>query len=150
MTTHTHATIASIATLAAFTVIGPVCAGGDKVAFPENHEAGVLFTTVDRPDNKQFREFYTSAAVLEAAKKGEPLPHGTVITMLQYAAKLDAQGNPEKDANVGNLMGYAVMEKHTGWGTEYLDNVRNGEWEYQSFKADKTVASRITFTSTTR
>jgi cytochrome P460 len=150
MTTHTHATIASIATLAAFTIIGPVCAGGDKVAFPENYEAGVLFTTVDRPDNKQFREFYTSAAVLEAAKKGEPLPHGTVITMLQYAAKLDAQGNPEKDANVGNLMGYAVMEKHTGWGTEYLDNVRNGEWEYQSFKADKTVASRITFTSTTR
>ena len=54
MTTHTYASIASIATLAAFTVIGPVCAGGDKVAFPENHEAGVLFTTVDRPDNKQF------------------------------------------------------------------------------------------------
>jgi Cytochrome P460 len=145
MTTHTYATIASIATLAAFTVIGPVCAGGDKVAFPENYEANVLFTTVDRPDNKQFREFYTSAAALEAAKKGEPLPDGTVITMLQYAAKLDAQGNPEKDANgrfiKGNLMGYAVMEKHTGWGTEYPDNVRNGEWEYQSFKADKTVNS---------
>ena len=93
MTSHTYANIASIATLAAFTVIGPVCAGGDKVAFPENHEAGVLFTTDDRPDNKQFREFYTSAAALAAAKKGEPLPDGTVITMLQYAAKLDAQGN---------------------------------------------------------
>jgi len=127
MTTHTHATIASIATLAAFTIIGPVCAGGDKVAFPENYEAGVLFTTVDRPDNKQFREFYTSAAVLEAAKKGEPLPHGTVITMLQYAAKLDAQGNPEKDANVGNLiglcgdgeahwLGYRVPGQRAQWG----------------------------------
>ena len=62
MTTHTYASIASIATLAAFTVIGPVCAGGDKVAFPENREAGVLFTTVDRSDNKQCREVYTSAA----------------------------------------------------------------------------------------
>jgi Cytochrome P460 len=145
MTTHTYASIASIATLAAFTVIGPVCAGGDKLAFPENHEAGVLFTTVDRSDNKQFREVYTSAATLEAAKNGEPLPDGTVITMLQYAAKLDAQGNPEKDANgrfiKGNLIGYAVMEKRTGWGSEYPDNVRNGEWEYQSFKADKTVNS---------
>ncbi len=30
------------------------------------------------------------------------------------------------------------MEKRTGWGTEYPDNVRNGEWEYQAFKADKT------------
>src|SRR5262249_27506426 len=141
MTRYTYATIASIATLTASTVIAPACAGGDKITFPENYEAGVLFTTVDRSDNKQFREFYTTAAALEAAKKGEPLPDGTVITMLQYAAKLDAQGNPEKDANgrfiKGNLIGYAVMEKRAGWGAEYPDNVRNGEWEYQAFKADK-------------
>ena len=113
----------------------PACAGGDKVAFPENHAACVLFTTVDRPDNKQFRELYTSAEALE------PLPSGTVITLIQYAAKLDAQGNPEKDANgrfiKGNLIGYTVMEKRTGWGTEYPDDIRNGEWEYQAFKADK-------------
>jgi hypothetical protein len=170
MTTHTYATIASIATLAAFTVIGPVCAGGDKVAFPENYEAGVLFTTVDRPDNKQFREFYTSAAALEAAKKGEPLPDGTVITMLQYAAKLDAQGNPEKDANgrfiKGNLIGYAVMEKRTGWGSEYPDNCAMGSGStspsrrtrWRTARPISTPASpatsrwtsRITFTSTTR
>jgi hypothetical protein len=144
MTIRTFVTIASIAgAVAALAAIVPVRAGGDKVAFPENHAAGVLFTTVDRADNKQFREFYTSAAALDAAKKGEPLPSGTVITMLQYAAKLDAQGNPEKDANgrfiKGNLIGYAVMEKRAGWGTEYPDNVRNGEWEYQAFKADKSV-----------
>ena len=144
MTIRTFVTIASIAgAAAALAAIGPVRAGGDKVAFPEGHAAGVLFTTVDRADNKQFREFYTSAAALDAAKKGEPLPNGTVITMLQYAAKLDAQGNPEKDANgrfiKGNLIGYAVMEKRAGWGAEYPDNVRNGEWEYQAFKADKSV-----------
>jgi hypothetical protein len=142
MTLRSYAILASAAiTLAAVAI--PVRAGGDKVAFPENHEAGVLFTTVDRADNKQFREFYSSAAALEAAKKGEPLPSGTVITMRQYAAKLDAQGNPEKDANgrfiKGNLIGYAVMEKRAGWGSEYPENVRNGEWEYQAFKPDKTV-----------
>ena len=144
MTIRTCVTSASIAAaLAALAVVVPVRAGGDKIAFPETYATGVLFTTVDRADNKQFREFYTSAAALDAAKKGAPLPSGTVITMLQYAAKLDAQGNPEKDANgrfiKGNLIGYAVMEKRAGWGTEYPDNVRNGEWEYQSFKADKTV-----------
>jgi hypothetical protein len=142
MTLRSSVILASAAiTLAAVAI--PVRAGGDKVAFPENHEAGVLFTTVDRADNKQFREFYTGAAALEAAKKGEPLPSGTVITMRQYAAKLDAQGNPEKDANgrfiKGNLIGYAVMEKRAGWGSEYPENVRNGEWEYQAFKPDKTV-----------
>ncbi len=30
------------------------------------------------------------------------------------------------------------MEKRTGWGTEYPDTIRNGEWEYQAFKTDKT------------
>src|SRR5262249_41630896 len=127
MTIRTAITIASVAgTLAALAAIGPVRAGGDKVAFPENHAAGVLFTTVDRADNKQSREFSASAAAIDAAKKGEPLPNGTVITMLQYAAKLDAQGNPEKDASgrfiKGNLIGYAVMEKRAGWGAEYPDN----------------------------
>ena len=66
-----------------------------------------------------------------------------MITLVQYAAKLDAQGNPEKDANgrfiKTNVVGYTVMEKRTGWGTEYADDIRNGEWEYQAFKADKTV-----------
>src|SRR5262245_51135771 len=116
-------------------------AGGDKVAFPANF--GALYTTVDRADNKQFRELYVSPpGALAAAKAGQPLPSGTVLTLVQYAAKLDAQGNPEKDANgqfiKTNSIGYTVMEKRTGWGTEYPDNVRNGEWEYQAFKADKT------------
>jgi cytochrome P460 len=146
-----HVTIAAVAGAAALAAIIPVHAGGDKVAFPDNHAAGVLFTTVDRPDNKQFREFYTSAEALDAARKGESLPGGTVITMLQYAARLDAQGNPEKDANgrfiKGNLIGYAVMEKRAGWGSEYPDNVRNGEWEYQSFKADKSVNAAANLTA---
>ena len=118
-------------------------AGGDKVAFPANYASGTLYTTVDRADNKQYRELYISpAAAIDAAKKGEPLPSGTVITLVQYRAQLDAQGNPTKDANgrfsKGDLLAYTVMEKRTGWGTEYPDNIRNGEWEYQAFKADRT------------
>ncbi len=142
MTIRTRVTIASIAASAALAVVLAARAGGDKIAFPENYAKGVLYTTLDRADNKQYRELYTSAAAIDAAKKGQPLPSGTVITLVQYAAKLDPQGNPEKDASgrfiKANLIGYTVMEKRTGWGTEYPDNVRNGEWEYQAFKADKT------------
>jgi hypothetical protein len=142
MITRTHVSIASIAAGAALAFVLQARAGGDKVAFPEDYAKGVLYTTVDRPDNKQYRELYTSAAAVDAAKKGQPLPSSTVITLVQYAAKLDPQGNPEKDANgrfiKANLIGYTVMEKRTGWGAEYPDNVRNGEWEYQAFKADKT------------
>src|SRR5882762_2805408 len=62
---------------------GNVRAGGDKVVFPEGFDKGVLYTTVDRADNKQYRELYTSPAAVEAAKKGEPLPDGTVITLVK-------------------------------------------------------------------
>ena len=118
-------------------------AGADLVLFPENYASGTLYTTVDRADNKQYRELFVSPpGALEAAKKGEKLPSGTVLTLVQYAAKLGADGNPEKDANgrfiKTNIIAYTVMEKREGWGKEYADNIRNGEWEYQAFKADKT------------
>ena len=119
-----------------------VRAGGDKIVFPDGFDKGVLYTTVDRADNKQYRELYTSQAAVDAAKKGEPMPDGTVVTLIQYRAKLGADGNPEKDANgrfiKTDIIGYTVMEKRKGWGAEYPDNIRNGEWEYQAFKADKT------------
>jgi Cytochrome P460 len=143
MTIRTQVTLAVIAgAAAALAVATSAGAGGDKIVFPENYAQGVLYATIDRADNKQYRELYGPAAALEAAKKGEPLPSGTVLTLVQYAAKLDAQGNPEKDANgrfiKGNIIAYTVMEKRAGWGTEYPENVRNGEWEYQAFRADKT------------
>ena len=53
---------------------------------------------------------------------------------------MDAQGNPLKDARgrflKGDLIAYAVMEKRSGWGTEYGDDIRNGEWEYATFNAE--------------
>ena len=81
--------------------------------------------------------------VTSALRAGQPIPSGTVLTLVQYKAVVNAAGEPEKDANgrfiKGDLIGYTVMEKRTGWGGEYPDEVRNGEWEYQAFKADKSV-----------
>jgi hypothetical protein len=79
-----------------------VPSGPNRVQFPENHAQGVLYATVDRPDNKQHRELYAPQAAIEAAKRGEPLPSGTIITLVQYRAELDAQGNPVKDANAAS------------------------------------------------
>jgi len=139
--------IAGIATaftvLAAFGAAELVRAGGDKVAFPGEFAKGVRYMTLDRAENKQVREYFTSQAAVDAAKNGAPLPQNTVITVVQYAAQLDAQGNPAKDANgrfikTSNILGYTVMEKRAGWGAEYPEAQRNGEWEYQAFRADKT------------
>jgi hypothetical protein len=137
------ATAAAAAGIAALAAAGQVRAGGEKVVFPEGFEKGVLYATVDRDDNKQYRELFTSQAAIDAAKRGEPMPSGTVIVLVQYAAKLDEQKNPVKDANgrfvKEKLIGYTVMEKRTGWGTEYPADIRNGEWEYQAFTADRKV-----------
>jgi Cytochrome P460 len=148
----TIALIAATAALAAaVTVQAQVKPTGEKVAFPENYAQGVLYATVDRADNKQYRELFTSQAAIEAAKRGEPLPNGTVIINAQYAAQLDPQGNPVKDANgrfiKGNLIGYTVMEKRAGWGANYPDDIRNGEWEYQAFRADKTPNTNANLTN---
>jgi hypothetical protein len=128
-----------------------VKAGGDKVMFPEGYDKGVLFTTLDRADIKQYREVYTSQAAIDAAKKGQPLPDGTVITLLQWRAKLDAAGNPEKGPDgrfiKGDLNGYAVMEKRKGWGAEYDEKIRNGEWEYQAFTPAKAVNANAKLTA---
>ena len=144
MTRHTRlVAIAALAGAAAAMIAVAARAGGDKVAFPANYDKGVMYWSFDRADNKQHREYYAPAAAIEAAKKGQPLPHGTVLTMLQYSTKLGADGNPEKDANgkfiKDKLVAYAVMQNGAGWGAEYPDDVRNGEWEYQVFAPDKNV-----------
>ncbi len=145
------AAVEAVLAVAAAGVAVQVRAGGDKIAFPDNYAQGVMYTTVDRADNKQFRELYTSAAAVEAAKRGEPLPNGTVITLVQYRAQLDPQGNPVKDANgrfvKGDLLAYTVMEKRAGWGAEYPPEIRNGEWEYQAFTADRKVNDKANLTA---
>jgi hypothetical protein len=144
MTARMNITLAAIiATVAGLALAVQARAGGDKVSFPASYAEGVNYMTLDRPENKQVREYYTSPEAVNAAKKGEPLPHRTVITAVQFAAALDAQGNPTKDANgrftkTENIVGYTVMEKRTGWGAEYPETQRNGEWEYQAFRADQT------------
>jgi hypothetical protein len=144
MTSRTNVALATtIATVVGLTLAVQVRAGGDKVAFPADYGKGVVYMTLDRPENKQVRDYYASQAAVDAARKGEPLPQGTVVTVVQYAALLDAQGNPAKDAGgrfskTANILGYTVMEKRAGWGAEYPETQRNGEWEYQAFRADKT------------
>jgi Cytochrome P460 len=143
---------AGVVTIVGLAAASQVRAGRDRVAFPENYAKGVRYLTLDKPDSRDVHDFYTSAATAEAAKKGEPLPDGTVITVVQYAAQLDAEGKPTKDASgrltrTDKILGYVVMEKHAGWGAAYVEQVRNGDWEYQVFRPDKMPNSYANMTS---
>jgi hypothetical protein len=79
-------TTMAAATVLAYSAYAQFVSGAAKIKFPENHANGVLYTTVDRADNKQYRELFATPEALAAAKKGEPLPVGTVLTLIQYKA----------------------------------------------------------------
>ena len=113
----------AIILMLSLSLAGQAGAGGELVKFPQRYAEGVLYATVNRGNIKE--EIFTSRAAIDAVKRGEPIPSGTVITLVDY-----------RD---GTLFRYVVMEKRTGWGAEYPPEKRNGEWEYQAFKADKSV-----------
>ena len=129
--------------LLAGTAIVQVKAGPELVKFPADYAKAVMYGVVSNPNNKLYREFYTPKEAVDAVKAGKPVPSGTWIVMKSFKAKLDPAGAPLKGADghfiKDELAAYAVMEKRDGWGKEYPDNLRNGEWEYQAFTAAKAV-----------
>ena len=142
-TTAVRAALAATAIAAVtFGVVGQslVPAGPNKLAFPADWAKGVMYATVDRYDTKQYREFYTSAEAVQAAKDGKPLPDGTIITLAAYMAKVDANGVPMKDANgrfiKDKLVAVNSMQKKAGFGNDIPADLRNGDWIYQSFSPD--------------
>jgi hypothetical protein len=126
----------------AVVVAGPLLAGPERVAFPEGFETGfVHYNSVDRPDRKRVRLMYVSPASDKAAKPGEPAPDGTVLVMADKNAKLDADGNPVLDSDgrmipEGDFTSIFVMEKRAGWGDGQPADMRNGDWDYASYKPD--------------
>jgi hypothetical protein len=97
--------------------------GTELVKFPEGYEKGELFTTVTRGNT--YEELYTSREAIEAVQNGQPIPSGTVITLEIY-----------EDEELDQIF---VMEKRTGWGDQNPPDMRNGDWQYQSFSPDRSV-----------
>jgi plastocyanin len=118
-------------------LVVPSAAGPDKVQFPAKWKEHVLYSVVDRHDTKQYRELYASSqAAVDAMKAGKALPDGTVLTLVQYKAQVDATGAPVKDAKgrfvKGDLIAFTVMEKRAGWGGENPAGVLNEKANYKA------------------
>lgn len=120
-------------------VASPASAGRDEVAFPL-YQTHVLYDVLDQPDLKEVREALVNPEAFKALKPNQPLPYGTILTLPTFKALLDDKGELVRDANGrlvrGRLDRIVVMEKRMGWGTEYPEDLRNGEWEYERFKPD--------------
>jgi hypothetical protein len=70
-------------------------------------------------------ERYANAAALAAARAGRPLPDGSVIVVVNRPAA----GTPP--------VGYAAMEARAGWGAAIPALLRNGDWDFAVFNAQR-------------
>jgi hypothetical protein len=113
-----------------------------RVAFPEGYkESFVKYHTINFPATKQVRYYYANKPAVQAAKAGRPLPDGSVLFAEVYTAKLDADKNPVKGADgffvAERLVAYTAMASGAGWGAEFPEMLRNGDWNYAVFTAEK-------------
>jgi cytochrome c553 len=113
-----------------------------RVAFPADYKTRFTkYLTMNFPDDKQVRFFYASPVAVKAAAAGVPLPDGSMIVVEVFNAKLDEKENPVKGSDgfftPDKIVGYATMEREAGWGAEIPDMLRNDEWNYAPFTADK-------------
>ena len=113
-----------------------------RMVFPGDFETGFThYTTINFENRKQVRKYYANAVAVAAARDGVPFPAGSVFLVEVYAAKLDADGKPvvgdDGFYEIEKLNAYTGMEKQAGWGNDFPDLLRNGDWNYALFRADK-------------
>jgi len=111
------------------------------VTFPEGYkESFTKYHTVNVPATKQVRYYYANKAAVAAAKAGKPLPDGSVLFVEVYAAKLD-DDKPVTGADgffvADKLILYTAMARDAGWGKDIPEMLRNENWNYAIFTADK-------------
>lgn len=80
----------------------------------------VHYTTVRRGNVTE--HIMTTPQALEAVKNRQPVPPGTHFVLVDF-----------RD---GKLFRYFVMEKGEGWGGDYDERRRTGDWQYQWFWPD--------------
>ena len=112
------------------------------VTFPEGYkDSFTKYHTISFAATKQVRYYYANKTAVAAAKAGKPLPDGSVLFAEVYAAKLGADGKPVAGGD-GNfvaekLVAYTAMARDAGWGKDIPEMLRNENWNYAVFTADK-------------
>lgn len=119
-----------------------------RVTFPDNvADDFTHYKTINFPDRGQVRRYLANETTLKAAAADEPLPDGSFILVEIYEPKLDGNGDPIMDSDgffePDKLIAYTAMAMNEGWGDEIPGKLRNGDWNYAVFTADKKLRSGI-------
>ncbi len=142
-----------IANIAAYFAAQPGAGAGAKsavlpnlaktyVSFPEGYQSSFTkYHTINFPATRQVRYYYANKAAVDAAKAGRDLPDGSVLFAEVYSAKLDADKKPVTGADgfyvAEKLLFYTAMARDAGWGRDIPEMLRNADWNYTVFTAEK-------------
>lgn len=117
--------------------IGAASAGPEKVEYPKNYQSQYVWMgDIDRADNNTIRRLYMNPEAYAAAKAGQNLPDNSILVLEMRSIQM-ADGKPvTKEGRFvpgDAVVGIAVQQKKRGFGTEYAETLRNGDWEYAVF-----------------
>lgn len=112
-----------------------------ELALPADYRSWPRFLpSIDKEATKQVRDIYMNP-VAKGASPDKGFPNGTQMVMEIYSARTQADGTPLKDAGgrlvKGELSSIFVMGKDAGWGQDVDPALRNGNWVYAAYKADR-------------
>lgn len=112
-------------------------------SFPDGFSA---YTREDDVENGAVTRRYANALAANAARAGSPLPDGSMIVVETRAAERDASGQLRRGADgqlvAGAATSYAVSASSAGWGDAIPEVLRNGNWHYGQFDADRAPLTR--------
>jgi cytochrome c553 len=112
------------------------------VAFPEGYkDSFTKYHTINFPATRQVRYYFANKAAVQAAREGKPMPEGAMIFVEVYSTKLDADKKPVTGSDgffvPEKLLLYTAMASGPGWGRDFPDMLRNGDWNYALFTTEK-------------
>lgn len=118
------------------------------VTLPVNFKTGhTRYLTKDSPEDIQISVYYASDTAFAATAAGKPLPDGSGIFIEVYSAKLGADKKPVMTSDgklvPGQLQSYIAMARGAGWGDDIPEMLRNENWNYALFSADRTLRTNI-------
>ena len=116
--------------------------------FPKDFPKGYTqYLSLNDEAQKVVSKTYVNAVGLAAVKAGKQLPDGSVIVVANYNAKLGADGKPvvEKDGSwaLDKPKSFTSMEARAGWGKDIPELIRNANWNYAVYTADKTPRAEV-------